>query len=108
MLTTIKNAIERRERLVIHYFPGRRIIEPHALGYSAAGDILLRAYQTEGESASGEHEHWKLFRVDRMERVVSAFENFDAPREGYKENDKAMKGGIISQLPLHNRKSQAS
>lgn len=108
MLTIIVNAIASRERLVINYPPGRRIIEPHAVGYSAEGNILVRAYQTEGESASGEPEHWKLFRLDRFERCVSAFENFDGPREGYKENDRAMKGGIIAQLSLHNRKAQAS
>lgn len=108
MLTTITNAIERHERLIIHYFPGRRVIEPHAVGYSSAGDILLRAYQTEGESASREHEHWKLFRVDRIERCVAAFENFEGPREAYRENDRAMKGGIISQIPLRNRRTEAS
>lgn len=55
-------AIQNLKCLIIDYPPGRRVVEPHAFGRSNDGHLLLRAYQTEGASASGEHEHWKLFR----------------------------------------------
>jgi predicted DNA-binding transcriptional regulator YafY len=98
MTDSIKNAILNRKRMTINYDPGERVIEPHALGYSKDGNILLRAYQLSGASASGEHEHWKLFRIDRMDGAGGNSEGFDGPRPGYKKGDKAMKGGIIAEL----------
>ncbi|MEZ5953746.1 MAG: WYL domain-containing protein [Hyphomonas sp.] len=94
----MKSAILNRKQMTIHYEPGSRVIEPHALGYSQNGDLLLRAYQVSGASASGEHEHWKLFRIDRMSAANDNGETFDGPRPGYRKGDKAMKGGIIAEL----------
>lgn len=98
MLQIIKNAIEGHKILELHYPPGSRLIEPHAVGYSADGNLLLRAYQTEGASSSGEHEHWKLFRLDRAGILSPNGEGFSGPREGYRKGDKAMKGGIVAEL----------
>lgn len=98
MLTTITNAIATQSRLSINYDPGIRIIEPHAIGYSKDGNILIRAYQTEGVSASGEHENWKLFRLDRLVVANDNGQHFNGPRPDYKKGDKAMKGGIIAEL----------
>ena len=108
MLTAISQAIAEMRCLEIYYEPGSRLIEPHAVGYSKDGNVLLRAYQTSGASASGEHTHWKLFRLDRMMSAHMTADYFIGPREGYKTGDKVMKGGIISELPLRNRMNQAS
>lgn len=97
-MTSIESAIEGRMILEICYDPGRRIIEPHAYGYSSEGNLLLRAFQTSGASASGEHENWKLFRMDRSGSVSGTGETFLGPRPGYKRGDKAMKGGVIAEL----------
>jgi predicted DNA-binding transcriptional regulator YafY len=94
----ITAAINRKQTLEIEYEPGWRVIEPHALGRSADGHLLLRAYQVKGASASGEHAHWKLFRVDRLRGVESDGGSFSGPREGYRRGDRAMKGGIIAEL----------
>jgi predicted DNA-binding transcriptional regulator YafY len=98
MKVQIKNAIRKLRKVKIDYPPGTRTIEPHALGDSSEGNLLLRAYQTEGASASGEHEHWKLLRVDRIRSLAVLEDTFPGPRPGYKKNDKAMKGGIDEEL----------
>lgn len=98
MLDTLRTAIESRRTIRLDYEPGLRLVEPHALGYGSDGQILLRAYEVEGASASGEHANWKLFRIDRAGSAHPSGETFVAPRPGYKKNDKAMKGGIIAQL----------
>lgn len=98
MSDSFKNAILNRKQMTLYYDPGQRVIEPHALGYSSDGNLLLRAYQTGGASASGEHEHWKLFRIDRAGVANDNGVQFDGPRPGYKKGDKAMKGGIIAEL----------
>lgn len=91
-------AIENRQCLRISYYPGERLIEPHAFGRGSDGQLLLRAYQVSGASASGEHEHWKLFRVDRLDLVGLDPCPSLVPRPGYKPGDKAMKGGIIAEV----------
>lgn len=98
MNTLITDAIQNRLVLEIDYPPGRRKIEPHAHGESKDGNELLRAFQTEGASESGEHVNWKLFRVDRIQQLVETGETFSGPRPGYKRGDSAMKGGIFAEL----------
>lgn len=98
MDTIIADAIRDRERLDFSYPPGNRLIEPHVLGRSGDGNLLLRAYQFAGASASGEHENWKLFRLDRVGHVSPSGQQFSGPRSGYNPNDRAMKGGIIERL----------
>lgn len=98
MLKLLQDAIDSRLVVQLHYDPGERIIEPHALGYGSAGQVLLRAYQIAGVSASGEHENWKMFRLDRIK--LGAFNGavFSSPRDGYRKGDRHMRGGIITEL----------
>lgn len=91
-------AIENRNILRLDYYPGTRIVEPHAYGLSSQGNPLLRAFQTEGASASNRPFAWKLFRVDRIADLLVLDSSFCAPRDGYAMNDVAMKGGIYAQL----------
>ena len=98
MRELIERAIRERLVLAVDYHPGRRLVEPHAFGYSSENHLLLRAYQTDGASASGEHQWWKLFRFDRFASIALAGIQFIGPRPEYKQGDKAMRHGIICQL----------
>lgn len=97
MNQTIVAAIQQQRRLRIWYDPGGRIVEPHAYGTGSSGQHLLRAFQTEGASASGEHANWKLFRVDRISSLEMLDETFPGPRPGYRRGDSAMQR-IFAQL----------
>ena len=96
-IAVIASAITERRTIQLYYEPGLRIIEPHAVGYGSSGQVLLRAFQTDGASASGEHVNWKLFRIDRIVSLEITAAGFEGPRPEYKRDD-AMKRGIISQL----------
>ena len=98
MTNMIVDAINKKLVLEINYPPGRRIIEPHALGIGSDGQILLRAFQSSGVSASGEPVDWKLLRIDRLLGSVFTGGSFAGPRPGYRRGDSAMKRGIIAQL----------
>lgn len=98
MISQIVNAIQNKQLIQINYFSGERVIEPHAIGRSKDGNILFRAYQRSGASASGEHAYWKLFRMDRAGGVQEMCEQFAGPRPQYNPNDPAMKGGVIARL----------
>lgn len=99
MQKVISDAIRERWVIRLKYDPGERLIEPHAFGISAENKLLLRAYQTEGASKSGEHEHWKLFRIDRIEQIEITSTKFPGTRPDYNPNDPSMKNGIIVCLP---------
>jgi hypothetical protein len=94
----ISDAIRDRWVVRLKYDPGDRFIEPHAFGISAENKLLLRAYQTDGASNSGEHVNWKLFRVDRIEQLEITSTKFAGTRPDYNPDDPAMKNGIIARL----------
>jgi predicted DNA-binding transcriptional regulator YafY len=98
MQSVLIAAIEGRRLVSLWYDPGVRVVEPHALGYGSGGQLLLRAFQIEGASASNRHFNWKLFRLDRMRDASFNGGSFPAPRPDYKRDDRAMKRGVIAQL----------
>ncbi|MBL8589398.1 MAG: hypothetical protein JNK46_12775 [Methylobacteriaceae bacterium] len=98
MLELLTKAIAERRIVSLDYDPGLRLIEPHCIGRSSAGEFLLRAFQVSGDSASGEHENWKLFRLDKARMMQLTNDHFAGARPEYNPNDKHMKGGIIARL----------
>jgi len=98
MFDVIREAIDKKHRLSINYDPGERIVEPHVLGRSSNGNLLLRAFQVSGASASGEDHNWKLFRLYRMRAANDSGVEFGSPRPLYNPDDSAMKGGIIERI----------
>jgi predicted DNA-binding transcriptional regulator YafY len=98
MLQILVAAIEGRRLVSIWYAPGVRVVEPHALGYGSDGQLLLRAFQVAGVSASGQAVHWKLFRLDRIRDAKLNGGSFTKPRPEYQRDDRAMTRGIIAQI----------
>ena len=81
--------------------PGKRVIQPVALGTSKKGNKVLRAYQTEGPSLKVNEKgiplpDWRMFRLDRMDYFnpvkgeESAFVNFEEPPLYNPTGDKSM------------------
>jgi predicted DNA-binding transcriptional regulator YafY len=98
MLQILIDAIEGRRLVSIWYDPGVRVVEPHALGVGSDGQLLLRAFQVVGASASDQPVHWKLFRLDRMRDAKLNGGSFKKPRPEYKRDDPVMTRGIIAQI----------
>lgn len=91
-------AIRERRILRVVYPPGERLIEPYAIGFTGRGHIVVRAWQREGVSATGDFEGLKLMRLDRFETAEPTMLHFFGPRSEFKPEDPAMKGGIIAIL----------
>jgi predicted DNA-binding transcriptional regulator YafY len=98
MLSILIAAIKGRRVVSIWYDPGVRVVEPHALGYGSDGQLLLRAFQVAGASASDQPFHWKLFRLDRIRDAKLNGASFKRPRPEYQRDDCAMTRGIIAQI----------
>ena len=74
MDNAICEAISERRLITFRYDLERRSVEPHALGISAEGQKLLRAFQVSG--ATG----WHLFRVNEMSGLEMLPHTFAKPR----------------------------
>ena len=93
----IADAITNRRVLVLHYNGHRRIVEPHMLGTTSAGNVALSAYQTAGGSRSGEVPGWKLMRLSEIHQPAEEGNSFSGARPGYNPNTKTMTS-ILAQL----------
>lgn len=65
-------------------------MEPFCYGISTAGNEVLRGYQIDGYSESGNPVGWKLFRVSEISNFQITKTNFQNNRPFYNPNDSKM------------------
>ena len=106
-IDNITNAINNRQRVIIYYDgdepggKGLREIEPVCLGYSKAGNPVLRAWDMEGSSHrdyTGEKPlpGWRFFRLDKIISFKPTGEIFDTIRPNFNPNgDKSMTNVLV-------------
>ena len=92
MRNTIEAAIANRSVIAFDYEGTTRFVEPHALGRTSKDDMVMRGFQTGGDSNTINF-GWKLFTVAKMFNIRLA-----PPRKDYNPADKAMTGGIVARL----------
>ena len=104
----MQRAIKQKMVMVINYNDdkpearGLRSVEPVCLGYSKAGNLVLRAWEREGASYSAAKEGnvlpgWRLFRVDKILTFKPTMDNFTEVRPNYNPNgDKLMTRVIVN------------
>ena len=83
MNETLVRAVQGRRVVVFLYDGLLRTVEPHALGLSSAGDLLLSGYQTAGFSHSSEQPGWRLYRLDRLHSLSVTPYTFAGRRPGF-------------------------
>jgi hypothetical protein len=121
------DAINKRKIVTIYYegedtqHTGYRTIQPHVLGVSEAGNIVLRAWQEAGDSDSfngigrtprRDHEYfvtkgykpgWRLFKLDGIKSFTPTGKNFKATTDNqrplYNPGDKGMANIIAVAFP---------
>ena len=77
----VRATLEHRVATFV-YHGLRRTVEPYLIGMHEAGEPLLVAYQTGGESGSGQVPGWRTFVTTEIESVDADGETF-APRAGF-------------------------
>ena len=107
-LNDIQKSIRDKNITVIFYDGdepggrGLRRIEPVCVGYSKAGNLVLRAWDEEGSSHTatiGDQPlpGWRLFRADKILTYKPTQEKFTTPRPGYNfTGDKSMTRVILN------------
>lgn len=81
-----------------------RVIYPMVLGRSSKGNILLRVYHLNGWSVSSNRhieKIWRMFRLDRVLSITFTGSFYRLPPHGYNMNDKGMFGGIIARADFN-------
>jgi hypothetical protein len=89
-----------------------RVIYPLVIGKSSIGNILIRGYHLKGWSISNNRhveKIWRMFRLDRVLSITFTGSFYRLPPSGYNMNDKGMKGGIIAKADFNEiRRNQQS
>lgn len=95
-----------------HFAGHERVIYPMVLGRSSKGKFLIRGYHLNGWSVSSNrhvNKIWRMFRLDRVLSVTFTGSFYRLPPQGYNMNDKGMRGGIIAKADFSEiRKNQQS
>lgn len=84
------DAISKSVVVEFQYNGHQRVVEPHAVGVTTAGNDVLRGYQTAGGSSSRTVPYWKMFKLQKIESLTDTNEQFNGPRRGYSPNDDHM------------------
>lgn len=90
MSQTIVGAIDARSMIRFEYSGGERLVEPYCYGVTRKGNEVLRAYQADGWSESGNPVGWKLFSVKEMSGLRATDIHFAGDRPEYNPDDSAM------------------
>ena len=85
----ICEAIKNKHHLAFNYDGFPREIEPHAHGVSSSGKEVVRGYQTDGQSSSGQL-GWRLWDVAKMESLRVCRSTFANTRPDYVRGDSQM------------------
>jgi hypothetical protein len=94
------------------FMGSERVIYPMVIGKSSQGKFLIRGYHLNGWSVSGNrhiNKIWRMFRLDRILSLTFTGSFYRLPPAGYNMNDKGMRGGIIARADFNEiRKNQQS
>jgi predicted DNA-binding transcriptional regulator YafY len=90
VVNILKEAIEKRKKVEIIYENSVRIVDPYLVGINQKDHISLRAFQTGGQSSSGNLPSWRLFLIEKIDAIKILDEQF-ALNSQYNPNDKQMK-----------------
>lgn len=93
-----------------HFAGSERTFYPLVIGKSSTGKILIRGYHLTGWSVSSNRQMkkiWRMFRLDRVLSMTFTGSFFRLPPAGYNMEDKGMRGGIIARADFNQiRKNQ--
>lgn len=89
MKPLIIEAIINKLVLSFSYDGIARVVEPHAIGISRAGNVVLRCYQTHGGHITPGHE-WDFCKLQKIVGIKTTGEVFQSARSGYKRGDPHM------------------
>lgn len=89
MKKVIIDAIARKLVLSFKYDGITRMVEPHTVGVSRAGNEVMRGYQIDGGHINPNHD-WVLCELKKIMELEVTEKFFLVPRNGYRRGDAHM------------------
>jgi hypothetical protein len=68
-LATLTNAIENKLLVKFNYDKCQRLVEPHLLGETNKGNLILKAYQIAGAVKRGKVPCWGSFTIGKIKEL---------------------------------------
>ena len=83
-------ALKTRRRLELFYDGYSRVVEVHAVGFTAKDNAAMSVWQVRGGSVSNEPQGWKIMSLAEVRLATITAEPSDAPRKGYNPANPAL------------------
>lgn len=84
------NAIQGQNIVEFHYRNKHRVVEPHKVGRTTKGNVVLSGYQIGGHGNEINPPDWGQYKLRKMSGLNITGRSFSGPRPEYKRTDKRM------------------
>jgi len=81
------DAISGQTVVEFEYRDRHRVVEPHEIGESRTGNVVLSGYQSGGQAKGIDVPDWRLYRVEEIESLHVTDISFPEPRPKYALHD---------------------
>lgn len=90
MRSTLCNAISDQRIVEFHYRNKKRVVEPHKVGKTTKGNVVLSGYQIEGHGNEITPPDWGLYKLSKIDGLTVTDRTFNGPRPNYSPSDQRM------------------
>jgi hypothetical protein len=90
MRSTICRAIGNQRIIEFEYDSYNRVVEPHKVGKTTRGTVVLSGYQTAGSGDRVDPPGWGLYRLENIGALNVTDRGFSGPRSQYSSTDQRM------------------
>lgn len=90
MQSTLCDAISNQRIVEFRYRNRKRVVEPHKVGITTKGNVVLSGYQSGGRGNEIYPPDWGLYILGKMGSLNVTEQTFSGPRPNYSPTDKRM------------------
>ncbi|NLV03633.1 WYL domain-containing protein [Haloferax alexandrinus] len=84
------NAIDSQRLVEFRYRNKDRVVEPHKVGRTTKGNVVLSGFQVGGAGNEITPPDWGLYRLDKIGALNVSTQTFSSPRPEYSPTDRRM------------------
>ncbi len=90
MRQTLCNAVDNQNVVEFRYQRKKRIVEPHKVGRTTKGNVVLSGFQAGGRGNEINPPDWGLYKLSKISDLNVTNQTFAEPRPKYSRSDRRM------------------
>lgn len=90
MQSALCSAIQNRNIVEFRYRNQPRVVEPHKVGRTTKGNVVLSGFQSGGRGNDINPPDWGLYKLSKIGNLNVTGRTFNGPRPNYSPSDKRM------------------